>query len=69
MKDTKKNGKVGENGLEQVTNRYDEDVLMLIRNPLKLEQILTEARIPEIIKRISKTSKTIIYTEYVDQIL
>jgi superfamily II DNA or RNA helicase len=52
-----------------VSANTDEDVLMLIRNPLKLEQILTEARIPEIIKRISKTGKTIIYTEYVDQIL
>ena len=52
-----------------VNAHTDEDILKLIRNPLKLEQILTEARISEIIKRISKDSKTIIYTEYVDEIL
>ena len=52
-----------------VAANTEENVLILIRNPVKLEQILTEARIPEIIKRISKDSKTIIYTEYVDQIL
>jgi superfamily II DNA or RNA helicase len=39
----------------------------LKRHPLLIEQILTEARIPEIIKRIE--DKTIIYTEYVTGIV
>ncbi|MGC2383122.1 MAG: integrase repeat-containing protein, partial [Nitrososphaeraceae archaeon] len=37
------------------------------RNPLLIEQILTDARIPEIIKRIK--GQTIIYTEYVTEII
>jgi len=40
-----------------------ENVLVLNQNPLAMEQLLTEARIPEIIKRIK--GQTIIYTEYV----
>ena len=40
-----------------------ENILVLNRNPLAMEQLLTEARIPEIIKRIK--GQTIIYTEYV----
>jgi SNF2 family DNA or RNA helicase len=39
----------------------------LKRNPLLIEQYLTEARIPEIIKKIE--GQTIIYTEYVTGIL
>ena len=39
----------------------------LKRHPLLMEQILTETRIPEIIKRIE--GKTIIYTEYVTGIV
>jgi hypothetical protein len=39
----------------------------LKRNPLLIEQILTDARIPEIIKRIE--GQTIIYTEYVTKIV
>ena len=39
----------------------------LKRHPLLMEQILTEARISEIIKRIE--GKTIIYTEYVTGIV
>jgi len=40
-----------------------ENILVLNKNPLAMEQLLTEARIPEIIKRIK--GQTIIYTEYV----
>jgi superfamily II DNA or RNA helicase len=39
----------------------------LKRNPLSIEQFLTNARIPEIIKRIQ--GQTIIYTEYVTEII
>ena len=38
---------------------------ILLRNPLATEQILTKARIKEIINHIDKTGFTIIYTEYV----
>ena len=41
----------------------NENLLILNRNPLAMEQLLTEVRIPEIIKRIK--GQTIIYTEYV----
>ena len=40
-----------------------ENILVLNKNPLAMEQLLTEARIPEIISRIK--GQTIIYTEYV----
>jgi superfamily II DNA or RNA helicase len=40
-----------------------ENILVLNKNPLAMEQLLTEARIPEIIRRIK--GQTIIYTEYV----
>ena len=45
----------------------DVGIKELKRNPLLIEQFLTDARIPEIIKRIK--GKTIIYTEYVTGII
>ena len=42
-------------------------ITSMSRNPLSVEQILTEYRIPEIINRIS--GQTIIYTEYVTDIV
>ena len=36
-----------------------------IKSPLAVEQLLTEARINEVIKNIDKNGHTIIYTEYV----
>lgn len=41
----------------------NDNLLILNKNPLAMEQLLTETRIPEIIKRIK--GQTIIYTEYV----
>ena len=41
----------------------------LIRSPLLIENLLTEARIPEIIKHIDPSGQTMIYTEYVTGII
>jgi superfamily II DNA or RNA helicase len=41
----------------------NDNLIVLNQNPLAMEQLLTEARIPEIISRIK--GQTIIYTEYV----
>jgi len=49
-------------------NKPDEEqIKYLNNNPLAIEQILTEARLPQIIKRIN--GQTIIYTEYVTEII
>jgi len=45
----------------------DINIKELKRNPLAIEQFLTDARIPEIINRIR--GQTIIYTEYVTEII
>jgi hypothetical protein len=49
----------------------DVDVETLIRSQSKIEQILTKARIPEIVKCIkkSRSGKTILFTEYVTGII
>jgi superfamily II DNA or RNA helicase len=59
------------NGSSSEVEAYtDDNIVHLVRLPLKLEQVLTEARIPEIIERIKYSNKkTIIYTEYVTGIL
>ena len=44
-----------------------ENILAIHKNPLAMEQLLTEVRIPEIIKSIK--GQTIIYTEYVGSTL
>jgi superfamily II DNA or RNA helicase len=49
---------------DNIRLRYKE----LLKSPLKIEQYLTEARLPEIIKRIDNR-QTIIYTEYVTAIV
>ena len=49
---------------ERPTNQ---NLLAIHRNPLAIEQLLTEVRIPEIIKNIK--GQTIIYTEYVGTVL
>ena len=41
----------------------------LRNNPLDIEQYLTDARMPEIIANIDPNGKTIIYTEYVTDII
>ena len=49
---------------DNIRLRYRE----LLKSPLKIEQYLTKARLPEIIKRIDNR-QTIIYTEYVTEII
>jgi superfamily II DNA or RNA helicase len=51
----------------QATKPDNSTIRQLKAHPLMMEQILTESRIPEIIKNIE--SKTIIYTEYVTEIV
>jgi superfamily II DNA or RNA helicase len=53
--------------VKQDVTKVNLDVEELKRNPLKVEQLGLDAKIPEIISHIQ--GKTIIYTEYVDTIV
>jgi superfamily II DNA or RNA helicase len=53
--------------VKQDVTKVNVDVAELKRNPLKVEQLGLDAKIPEIISHIQ--GKTIIYTEYVDTIV